>query len=252
MRKRIIPVLLLDRDKRLVKTEQFGKRTYVGDPFNIVRLFNEKAVDELCILDIDATRDKRAPDFNFLKNLASECFMPLTYGGGISSLIECERLNRDGIEKFVLGNSALRLDFVNSLCQIVGSQAVVGCIDVMGRGNKERCVTTSGETALKPEQFCKMLENAGIGEIILQSIYLDGLRSGYDLDLINRLTQILTVPLIALGGAGTSQHLVEGLNSGASAVASGSAFTFIGRLRAVLINYPDPAEIDLLMNRLNS
>jgi len=166
-------------------------------------------------------------------------------GGGINSVAHCERLNRVGIEKFVLGHCATRLDLVRSICDVVGSQAVVGCIDVLGRGSESKCVTSSGQTSLKPEQFCALLEDAGIGEIILQSIDCDGLRTGYDLDLIRRIVPGLTVPVVALGGAGTTHHLAAALQAGASAAASGSAFNFIGRLRAALITYPNRAEMDL-------
>jgi cyclase len=244
MRKRLIPVLLIDRNKRLVKTEQFGTRTYVGDPFNVVRLFNEKEVDELCVLDIDATRDQRPPDFGFLRELASECFMPLAYGGGITHLEHCERLNRDGVEKFVLGHGTMRAELVHALCNAFGSQAVVGCVDVLGLGKDARCITTRGHTTLKPDQLCANLQAAGVGEILLQSVDRDGMRSGYDLELVQQIAHQLSVPLIALGGAGTIHHLAAALHAGASAVASGSAFTFIGRLRGVLITYPDVAEMD--------
>ena len=246
MRKRLIPVLLLDRDKRLVKTVQFGERTYVGDPFNVVRLFNEKEVDELCVLDIDATRDGREPDFGFLKELSSECFMPLAYGGGIRDLAHCERLNRDGVEKFVLGHGAMRQELVRALCNAVGSQAVAGCVDVRGSGSAAHCISTGGTTAFKPQELCATLQDCGVGEIIVQSVDRDGLRSGFDLDLIQTLSSQLDVPLVALGGAGTSRHLAAALHAGASAAASGSAFSFIGRLRAVLITYPDHDEMDLI------
>lgn len=246
MQRRLIPVLLMDSKKRLVKTERFGNRTYVGDPLNVVRLFNEKEVDELFVLDIDATRDGRAPDFGFLKELASECFMPLAYGGGISHVAHCERLNGYGVEKFVLGHGAMNLGFVRALCSAFGSQAVVGCVDVQGTGSKARCINTGSYTVMKPDQFCIKLQEAGVGEILLQSVDRDGLRAGYDLDLIYRLSSQLNVPLIALGGAGTSQHLAKALQAGASAAASGSAFIFIGRLRAVLVSYPDQTEMNMI------
>lgn len=242
-RSRLIPVLLLDRDRRLVKTVGFGARTYIGDPFNVVRLFNEKEVDELCVLDIDATRDGRPPDFDFIKALASECFMPLSYGGGIADLHHCERLNRDGVEKFVLGHGALQADLVRQLCAAVGSQAVVGCVDVQARDGQALCMTTRGPVPVTPRELCLSLQEAGAGEIILQSVDRDGHRGGYDLELIGSIARELTVPLVALGGAGDSHHLAAALAAGASAAASGSAFSFIGRLRAVLVTYPDRAEM---------
>lgn len=248
MRKRLIPVLTVDRERRLVKTVRFGARTYVGDPFNVVRLFNEKEVDEICVLDLDATVDGRSPDFGFLRELASECFMPLAYGGGISTLADCEQLNRIGVEKFVLGHAALDPELVQAIGQDIGSQALVACVDVAGSGDGARCVTRSAkrDTGLAPLELCLALQEAGVGEIILQSVDRDGTRGGCDLALIGAIAPRLRIPLVALGGAGTSRHLAEALHAGASAAASGSAFTFIGRLRAVLVSYPDRAEMDAI------
>ena len=248
MRKRLIPVLTVDRERRLVKTVRFGERTYVGDPFNVVRLFNEKEVDEICVLDLDATVDGREPDFGFLRELASECFMPLAYGGGISRLAQCEQLNRIGVEKFVLGHAALDATLVHAVSRDLGSQALVACVDVAGSGEQARCVTRSAKhaTGRAPLEQCLALQDAGVGEIILQSVARDGAREGFDLALIGAVAPRLSVPLVALGGAGSSRHLAEALHAGASAAASGSAFTFIGRLRAVLVSYPDRAEMDAI------
>ena len=248
MRKRLIPVLLLDSDRRLVKTVKFGERTYVGDPFNVVRLFNEKEVDEICVLDIDASAHGRAPDFGFIRELSSECFMPLAYGGGITQLAHCEQLNRAGVEKFVLGHAALDTELVRSISRDIGSQAVAACVDVTGQGTLARCVTQSArnDTGLKPLEFCRKLRDLGVGEIILQSVDLDGTRSGYDLEMIRAVSRDLSIPVVALGGAGEAYHLAEGLLAGASAAASGSTFVFIGKLRAVLVNYPSPEQMDLL------
>jgi cyclase len=242
VRKRLIPVLLLDRNRRLVKTVAFGERTYVGDPFNVIRLFNEKEVDELCVLDIDASREGRRPDFGFLRELASECFMPLSYGGGIVCPGDCERLNRDGVEKFILGRCAFDKVLVTHLSATFGSQAIVACVDVKGSGDGARCMTTKGPTDMHPVEYCLKLEKAGVGEIIVQSVDRDGQRDGYDLHLISLLAPRLRVPLVALGGAGQHVHLSKALRAGASAAASGSVFTFIGRLRAVLVSYPNAIE----------
>ena len=246
MRKRLIPVLLLDRRRRLVKTVRFGERTYVGDPFNVVRLFNEKEVDEIVVLDIDAGVDGRAPDFAFLRELASECFMPLAYGGGIGELTHCEQLNRIGVEKFVFGHAALGSDVIWQACRDLGSQAIVACLDVVGSGTAARCVTRSGRVRhdVHPRVQARALQDAGVGEIILQSVDRDGTRQGMDLGLIDDVSHNVDVPVVALGGAGDVTHLAQALRSGASAVASGSAFTFIGRLRAVLVSYPSRQDID--------
>ena len=249
MRQRLIPVLQVDRDRRLVKTVAFGERTYIGDPFNVVRLFNEKEVDEICVLDIDATADGRAPDFGFMRELASECFMPLAYGGGISSLADCERLNRDGVEKFVLGHGALNPNLVRELSEHLGAQAVAASVDVRGTGAAARCATRSGrvDAGVAPLPLCRVLQQGGVGEIILQSIDRDGARTGYDLELIHEVASQLDVPVVALGGAGNLHHLAQALHAGASAAASGSAFAFIGRLRAVLISYPDRELMDSIL-----
>jgi cyclase len=252
MRKRLIPVLLIDRQRRLVKTVRFGERTYIGDPFNVVRLFNDKEVDEICVLDIDATVDGRAPDFGFLNELASECFMPMAYGGGITALGHCEQLNRIGVEKYVLGHQAFNEPLIQAVVRDMGSQAVVACVDVAGAGKAARCVTKSGTVTwpTTPADHCLALQNIGVGEIILQSTDHDGMRKGFDLELISQISEILTIPLVALGGAGDTRHLQQALMAGASAAASGSAFSFIGRLRAVLITYPDALEMDRLAREL--
>lgn len=248
MRKRLIPVLLVDGRHRLVKTVRFGERTYIGDPFNVVRLFNEKEVDEICVLDLDATLEGREPDFGYFAELASECFMPLAYGGGLATLKHCERLNRIGVEKFVLGHAALDQELVQVVSRDLGIQALVACVDVRGEGAAAQCVTRSGRhaTGLSPLEHCRALQDAGVGEILLQSIDRDGTRKGYDLELIAAVAPHLEVPVVALGGAGELAHFPPALKAGASAVASGSAFSFIGRLRAVLVNYPDRMTMDAL------
>jgi cyclase len=245
-RPRLIPVLLVDRDRRLVKTVGFGERTYIGDPFNVMRLFNEKEVDEICVLDIDAAVDGRGPDIGFVTELASECFMPLSYGGGLTSLGPCQALAAAGVEKFVIGSAACDPGLISQMAAVFGQQAVVGCVDYRSRpGTAAVCYTQSGQIPLgrNPLEHARGLVEAGVGEIILQSIDLDGTRAGMDLDLIEKIACALPVPLVALGGAGETPHLLDALRAGASAAASGSAFAFIGRLRAVLISYPDAVEL---------
>jgi imidazole glycerol-phosphate synthase subunit HisF len=243
--RRLIPILLLDRRRRLVKTVAFSERTYIGDPFNVIRLFNEKEVDELCLFDIDATVDRREPDPGFLGELASECFMPLTYGGGLTSLELCRRLNRVGIEKFVLGAAAVDSTLVSRLAKELGSQAVVACVDYRGDGDDAWCVVRSGRdpVGFSPLQLALEAQREGAGEILLQSVDRDGARRGMDLKLIRKVSRKLNVPLIAASGAAGVAHLAEALEAGASAAASGSAFCFVGRLRAVLISYPSNQQI---------
>ena len=229
IRPRLIPVLLLDRDRRLVKTVRFGERTYIGDPFNIVRLFNEKEVDEICLLDIDAARDGRAVDAGFIAELASECFMPLSYGGGIAPGAPVERLARAGIEKFVIGTAAVDHAFVRSLADTFGTQAIVACIDYRG-GPVQRAMIRGATIELDqdPVSHALALEDSGVGEVILQSIDRDGMRQGMDTDLISKVSRAISIPLVALGGGGEVADLEAALAAGASAGASGSAFSLWG------------------------
>jgi len=238
---RLIPVLLIDRDMRVVKTVGFGERTYIGDPFNIIRLFNEKEVDEICVLDIDATADRRGPRVEFIEALAAECFMPLAYGGGLSEISGVRQLARGGVEKFVVRSAATE-PFVRALADEFGSQAVVGCIDYRSTAEGRRTLPRAGAFAVDPGVRADELVEAGAGELILQSVDHDGRRTGMDLAGIADLAPRVSVPLIALGGAGAIGHMEAAIDAGAAAAASGSAFSFIGRLRAVLITYPAFAE----------
>lgn len=234
---RLIPVLLIDRDRRVVKTVGFGPRTYIGDPFNIIRLFNEKQVDEICVLDIDASADRRAPDFGFAAALAAECFMPLSVGGGIAELDHARRLIADGVEKVVLRSHA-SASLIAAIAHEFGAQAVVGCLDYRMKGGDRVTLGSSHEPLAVA---AARLADAGVGELILQSADHDGLRTGMDVEGIAALAPRLSVPVIALGGAGELPHLEAATAAGADAAASGSAFCFIGRLRAVLVTYPDYA-----------
>ena len=240
---RLIPVILVDRSRRVVKTVGFGPRTYLGDPFNIIRLFNEKEVDEICVLDIDAAADGRPPDLDFIAALASECFMPLAYGGGLSSADQARALARHGVEKVVLRSQA-GPGLIRSIADEIGSQAVVGCIDYRMTGDGTRAMVRPpglGDSDGVLDIARAMVE-AGAGEIILQSADLDGARTGMDLATLAAVAPALPVPVIALGGAGDVGHLMAAVTAGAAAAASGSAFSFIGRLRAVLISYPEYAD----------
>lgn len=231
---RLIPVLLIDRDRRVVKTVGFGERTYLGDPFNIIRLFNEKQVDEICVLDIDATADGRKPDFAFAAAIAAECFMPMSYGGGIAAIEHARSLIAAGIEKLVIRTHASD-GLISAIAHEFGAQAVLGCLDYRLVGQK-RCVGQSSQ--LLTDEAMRMAR-AGVGELILQSIDRDGKRAGMDIDGIAEIARTLSVPVIALGGAGDAAHLNAAVAAGADAAASGSAFSFIGRLRAVLVTYPE-------------
>jgi cyclase len=252
-RPRLIPVLLLDRDRRLVKTIGFGPRTYIGDPFNVLRLLNEKEVDEIFVLDIDATIDERVPNLDFLAELASECFVPLSYGGGLNSLKLCEELVSLGVEKLVFGTSALQGTLVSDVSRILGAQAVIGCLDYRDIGGHATVFTHSGSnnTGVDLLAATKHLVSAGCGEIILQSITLDGARTGFDCFSVAELSPHFDVPFISLGGAGSYDDFIPVLMAGASAAASGSAFCFLTRMRAVLVNYPDEADFVRIANAVS-
>lgn len=242
--RRLIPILLLDSAHRLVKTVAFGARTYVGDPFNVIRLFNEKEVDEIFVLDIDAGPARRGPDFEFVTMIASECFMPLAYGGGLEKLDDLRRLNRAGVEKFVLGRAAFDEAFIREAVSEFGSQAIVACIDFEHLDDRSVCwINGRREMRLEnPLAMARRMQDLGVGEVLLQSVARDGTRTGYDCEFISRASRSLAVPVIAAGGAGGIQDLKSALLSGASAAASGTAFSFVGPLRAVLVTYPTSAE----------
>ncbi len=244
---RVIPVLLI-RGDGLVKTVRFGKDRYVGDPINAVKIFNEKEVDELAVLDLSASLENRGPNFGRIADLASECFMPLAIGGGIRSLQEMERIFRTGVEKVIL-NRSLYSDphLISEGAKRFGSQAMVASIDVkrdfFGR---YRIYTDGGERncAQDPVTTAKRLSDSGAGEILLQSIDRDGTYGGYDLKLIHDVASAISIPLIACGGARNMTDLVEGVRAGASAVAAGSLFVFHGVHRAVLINFPERQDLE--------
>lgn len=242
IRARVIPCLLL-RGHRLVKTRKFKDAVYIGDPVNAVRIFNEKEVDEIVILDIDASREGREPNYELIAEIAGECFMPVAYGGGITTLEQARKLIRCGIEKVVINSASFETTrFIREIADVFGSQAVVGSIDArksLFGGYRVFIKSGTIDTKLKPEDHAASLVEAGVGEIFLNSIDSDGQMQGYDLELIKKVSLSVNVPLIACGGAGTLDHMRSALKQGgASAVAAGSMFVFYGKHRAVLINYP--------------
>lgn len=241
-RVRVMPCLLL-RGHGLVKTRKFKDPVYLGDPVNAVRIFNEKEVDELVILDIDASREGREPDYEVIAEIAGECFMPVAYGGGVSTLEQARRLIRCGVEKVVINTAATEsCDVIRETAKVFGRQAVVGAIDVKKTllgGYRVVSKSASVEVRTPLDEHVQALVAAGAGEIFLNSVDRDGMMEGYDLQLIRRVAQQVSVPVVACGGAGTVEHLAAAVHEGgASAVAAGSMFVFHGRLRAVLINYP--------------
>ena len=239
--KRIIPCLLI-RGNKLVKTTKFKDDVYIGDPVNAARIFSDKAVDEIIVLDIDATKEGRAPNYELIAEIAGECFMPVTYGGGITHVDQVRKLIRSGIEKVVINSYAyFSTQLVVESAGIFGSQAVVGGIDVKKKIlGSYRLMSTSATVAIdiSLEEHVFNLVEAGVGELFINNIDRDGQMLGYDLELIKRVVKSVNIPVIACGGAGKLDHLKEALNYGLSAVAAGSMFLYHGKHRAVLINYP--------------
>jgi cyclase len=247
LRARIIPCLLVYRGG-LVKTRGFKDPTYVGDPINAVRIFNEKEADELMVLDIDATASDTGPDFSLIGKLAAECRMPLCYGGGIKTAEQASRLVDMGVEKVAVSAAAVANPrLLTDMATAVGRQSVVAVLDVRKRTsffskNYELCTHNSKKVhKLDPIAAAAQLQSAGAGEIVVNSIDRDGMMQGYDLELASQFRRALKVPLTFLGGAGSLDHIGELISSlGVVGAAAGSLFVFKGRYRAVLINYPTP------------
>jgi cyclase len=250
MRPRVIPCLLL-KGERLVKTVRFGNPVYVGDPINTVRIFNEKEVDELVILDIAATLEGRRPAIDTIARIASEAFMPVAYGGGIRSLEDARAVLACGVEKVVINTAAAEHpDSVREIAAAYGNSSVVISIDVRRKllGRREVCVRGGRKaTGLDPVAFARAAAGLGAGEILLNSIDRDGTMQGYDIELVRSVARAVAVPVIACGGAGSLADFSTALREGgASAVAAGSFFVFHGRHRAVLISYPSPDQLTTL------
>jgi cyclase len=238
---RVIPGLLLHQNG-LVKSVKFKDYKYVGDPINAVRIFNEKEVDELAIIDIDASREKRAPDFLRIRSIVSEAFMPVAYGGGIRKVIEVEKILFNGVEKVIVNKIAVENPtFITEVAKQFGSQSVVVSIDYKKSFFGSVSVFTDNgktNTRIDPETFARQMEDAGAGEILLNAIDRDGTFEGYDLAMINKISHAVNIPVIALGGAGSVEDFKLAVREGASAVSAGSMFVFQRPHRAVLISYP--------------
>ncbi len=251
LRPRIIPCLLVHKGG-LVKTVGFAEPKYVGDPLNAVRIFNEKEVDELMVVDIDASRHGREPDYKLIANLALECRMPLSYGGGVKTVEQFDRLIGLGVEKVAISSAAVDTpDLIGKAAARVGSQSVVVVIDVKKTGllRKPEVVTLNAtrRTGLEPAEWAARMQQLGAGEIVLNNVDRDGEMKGYDLDLVDHIRQATSLPLTVLGGAGTLADLRALVDRhGIIGAAAGSLFVFKGKFRAVLINYPDRAEKDAL------
>nr|WP_295885539.1 AglZ/HisF2 family acetamidino modification protein [uncultured Devosia sp.] len=246
LKTRVIPTLLL-RGEGLVKTTGFRDPKYVGDPINAIKIFNDKEVDELILLDITATNAAKGPAFDTIADIAGECFMPVAYGGGISTVEQIRRILGIGIEKVVINSAAIKNpDLIATAAREFGNQAVVVSIDVkktlLGRYEVRSHSGTKG-TGLDPAVWARQVQDLGAGEIMLTSIERDGTMRGYDLDLVRKVSQATNVPLIAAGGAGKITDFGAAVASGADAVAAGAMFVFHGPHRAVLITYPARADL---------
>lgn len=251
LRPRIIPCLLVS-NKGLVKTVNFKSPKYVGDPINAVRIFNEKEVDELTILDIDASRYGNEPDYKSIEYWASECRMPLCYGGGIKTIEQAQIIFSLGVEKIALSSAAVENPrIISDLAERVGNQSVVVVLDVKKKlfGDYE-VYTHNGtkKTNINPLEFIKQAEMLGAGEVVINSINLDGTMKGYDISFIRKVRDKINTPLTVLGGAGNLGHISELIKEfGIIGASAGSLFVFKGIYRAVLINYPDPLEKEELV-----
>ncbi len=243
---RVIPTLLL-RNTGLVKTVRFKAPVYVGDPRNAVKIFNEREVDELILLDIQATPQRTPIQFDLIREIVTEAFIPIGYGGHITSVEQARQLVKLGIEKIVLGTAAATNPaLVGELSRFVGASSTVVCVDYKKNlWSRNEVVMIGGRkgTGQDPLEFAREMERRGAGEIILNSVDRDGMMNGYDLSLLRQVTASLGIPIIACGGAGQLADFRAAVDAGASAAAAGSLFVFHGRHRAVLINYPTRAEL---------
>lgn len=251
LRTRVMPCLLI-QDRRLVKTVRFRNPQYVGDPVNAIKIYNEKEVDELIVLDIAASIHHRKPDLEIVTDITNECFMPVTYGGGITTIEEMQKIFNLGVEKIAINNTGVRdTTFFSRAAAEFGNQSVVASIDVKKTLlGKYAVATLSGKqvTSIKPDDYARSVEQAGAGEILLYSMDRDGTWSGFDCDLIRMVSSQVSVPVIACGGAGKVEDFKIAVQSGASAVAIGSMAVFQGKNKGVLIRFPAREEIDGILH----
>lgn len=247
-RPRVIPVLLM-RESALVKSIKFKDHKYIGDPINAVKIFNDLKADELVFLDIEASKNNRLISLDFVRDVGGEANMPFAVGGGIKTIENIKAVINAGAEKVVIGTHAARNpDFIKQAAYIFGSSAIVACIDVkkkLFRGQRTWILSGSRSTSYTPLEFARLMEQKGAGEIIIQSIEKDGTMAGYDIELIKSVSTAVSVPVVALGGAGKNEDLVDAFQNGcANALAAGSLFVYQSSKRGVLINYPNKNELN--------
>ncbi|MEM0449101.1 MAG: AglZ/HisF2 family acetamidino modification protein [Methanomassiliicoccales archaeon] len=244
---RVIPCLLL-KGKGCVKTEKFSNPRYLGDPINIVRIFNEKEAHEIAILDITATSESKGPNFDYLKNIASEAFMPMSYGGGIRNIEDCRKILKIGFEKVILNYAAVaNPQLVKEASDEFGSQSVIVSIDAKKSiSGRYEVMIINGKIGIKkdPSTHARNMESLGAGELIVTSIDKEGTMSGYDIELIRKVTEVVDIPVLANGGAGNLKHFELAVKEGgASGVIASSFFVFHGKNRGILINFPEENEL---------
>ena len=248
LRPRIIPSLLI-QDNGLVKTVKFKDPKYVGDPINAVKIFNEKAVDELAIFDIDATAKGSEPNYSLIERIANQSRMPLCYGGGVKTIEQAQKIFGLGIEKIALSSAVLnKPELITQIAERVGAQSVIVVLDVKKKlfGGYE-VYTHNGKrsTGIDPFQFAEKAQKFGAGEVIINSIDQDGVMKGFDMDLIGKIREKISLPLTVLGGAGSLEDIEKVIQKhGIIGVAAGSLFVFKGVYKAVLINYPTKEQKD--------
>lgn len=251
LKHRIIPCLLLHQGG-LVKTMRFQKPKYVGDPLNAIRIFNEKEVDELMVLDIDASREGREPNYSLIEQFAGECFMPLCYGGGIQTVEQARRLFSLGVEKVCLQTAAIRdINIISEIAELSGNQSVLFSLDVRKGlfGGKKAYAAALHKSLDRPWQtILQEAVCAGAGEVVINAVDRDGTMMGVDEELIREAAGLIPVPLIAAGGVGSMTDIRKAVDAGASAVSAGAFFVFHGPHRAVLITYPRYKDLENLFN----
>jgi cyclase len=248
LRPRIIPILLL-KENALVKSIGFKKHKYIGDPINALRLFNDLKVDELVFLDIDASRENRLVSIALIKNIGEEANMPFAVGGGIKTCEDIRKIIKAGAEKVIINSSAhFNPNFIKEAVDEFGSSTISICIDFKKKlfgGLQTWTHSGTKSSGYSPLDFAKLMEDKGAGEIIIQSITRDGTFLGYDIEMIQKISKAVKIPVVALGGAGSISDLKIAYQEGlASGLAAGSLFVFEGKKRGVLINYPEKKEID--------
>jgi imidazole glycerol-phosphate synthase subunit HisF len=258
LRPRIIPCLLV-HNKGLVKTVKFKNPKYVGDPLNAVKIFNEKEADELMLIDIDASVHGTEPDYQLIKNIASECRMPLCYGGGVKTVEQAQKIINLGAEKVALSSALIdNPNLITRIGKVIGNQSVVAVLDVKKKGflkKDEIFIHNAGKaTGLNPVSFAVKLAEYGVGEIVINSVDNDGTMTGYDFELIERIKSKVNLPVTALGGAGSLADIEDLIRKfGVIGAGAGSLFVFKGVYKAVLINYPNTAQkLELIKNAFGS